>query len=155
MLQDYVASAPDGLSILSQPAKRRFPVDDTWVAWDGPRAYAYTSTLAEIIQEILQRHASGIAFREYSAGSNLDMQMKDQGLNINIRVDWEMGFIFGGISTIVGLGWIRWENLRRRARRGSWDTERRRASRDHQFAEKYAAMARYAAEYWKFPIQGC
>ncbi|KAG1849422.1 glycoside hydrolase family 13 protein [Suillus subalutaceus] len=87
---------PDGLSILSEPVKRRFPVDDTWVAWDDPRAYTYTSTLAEIIQEILQRHASGIAFREYNAGPNLDMQMKDEGFNINIRVDWETGFIFGG-----------------------------------------------------------
>ncbi|KAG2039901.1 glycoside hydrolase family 13 protein [Suillus americanus] len=95
-IQDYVASAPDGLSILSEPVKRRFPVDDTWVAWDDPRAYTYASTLAEIIQEILQRHASGIAFREYNAGPNLDMQMKDEGFNINIRVDWETGLIFGG-----------------------------------------------------------
>ncbi|KAG2068753.1 glycoside hydrolase family 13 protein [Suillus decipiens] len=95
-IQDYVTSAPDGLSILSEPVKRRFPIDDTWVAWDDARAYAYTSTLAEIIQEILQRHASGIAFREHNAGPNLDMQMKDEGFDIHIRVDWETGFIFGG-----------------------------------------------------------
>jgi glycogen debranching enzyme len=95
-IQDYVASAPDGLSILSEPVKRRFPSDDTWVAWDDPRAYTYASTLAEIIQEVLQRHASGIAFREHDAGPNLDMQMKDEGFNINIRVDWETGFILGG-----------------------------------------------------------
>jgi len=75
---------------------RRFPLDDTWVAWDDPRAYASTSTLAEIIQEILQRHASGITFREHDAGPNLDMQMKDEGFNIDIGVDWETGFIFGG-----------------------------------------------------------
>ncbi|KAG2354956.1 amylo-alpha-1,6-glucosidase-domain-containing protein, partial [Suillus spraguei] len=95
-IQDYVASAPDGLSILSEPVKRRFPIDDTWVEWDDSRAYAYTSTLAEIIQEILQRHASGIAFREHDAGPNLDMQMKDEGFDIKIRVDWDTGFIFGG-----------------------------------------------------------
>lgn len=95
-IQDYVASAPDGLAILSELVNRRFPLDDTWVAWDDPRAYASTSTLAEIIQEILQRHASGITFREHEAGPNLDMQMKDEGFSIDIGVDWETGFIFGG-----------------------------------------------------------
>ncbi|KAG6868797.1 hypothetical protein C0993_010427, partial [Termitomyces sp. T159_Od127] len=95
-IQDYVSSAPDGLSLLSEPVKRRFPQDDTWVPWDDPRAYAYSNTVAEIIQEILQRHADGIRFREYNAGPNLDMQMTDAGFNIDIHVDWETGFVFGG-----------------------------------------------------------
>ena len=43
-IQDYVNSAPDGLSILSEQVKRRFPQDDTWVPWDDPRAFAYSST---------------------------------------------------------------------------------------------------------------
>ncbi|KAF8074817.1 glycoside hydrolase family 13 protein [Lyophyllum atratum] len=95
-IQDYVAMAPDGLSLLSEPVKRRFPKDDTWVPWNDPRAYADSSTLSEIIQEILQRHADGIRFREYNAGPNLDMKMKDEGFNIDIHVDWETGFILGG-----------------------------------------------------------
>jgi glycogen debranching enzyme len=95
-IQDYVLMAPDGLSILSQSVKRRFPKDDTWVAWDDERAYAYSSTIAEIIQEILQRHAEGIHFREYNAGPDLDMQMKHEGFNIDIDVDWKTGLIFGG-----------------------------------------------------------
>ncbi|KIL69487.1 glycoside hydrolase family 133 protein [Amanita muscaria Koide BX008] len=95
-IQDYVLRAPDGLSILQEVVKRRFPRDDTWVSWDDPRAYSYSCTLAEIIQEILQRHADGIHFREYNAGPNLDMQMKDEGFNIDIRVDWTTGFISGG-----------------------------------------------------------
>jgi glycogen debranching enzyme len=95
-IQDYVGSAPDGLSILSESVKRRFPKDDTWVPWDDRRAYAYTSNVAEIIQEILQRHADGIHFREYNAGPNLDKQMGDEGFNIDIYVDWETGFVFGG-----------------------------------------------------------
>ena len=86
-IQDYVNSAPDGLSILSESVKRRFPKDDTWVAWDDARAYSDSSTVAEIIQEILQRHADGISFREYNAGPNLDMQMKEEGFNIDIKVD--------------------------------------------------------------------
>jgi glycogen debranching enzyme len=95
-IQDYVNSAPDGLSILAEPVKRRFPKNDDWVPWNDPRAYAYSSTLAEIVQEILQCHANGISFREHNAGPNLDMQMKDEGFNIDIRVDWSTGMVFGG-----------------------------------------------------------
>lgn len=95
-IQDYVKMAPDGLTLLSEVVPRRFPKDETWVEWDDKRAYAYSSTLAEIIQEILQRHAMGIHFREYNAGPNLDMQMRDEGFNIDIDVDWKTGLIFGG-----------------------------------------------------------
>lgn len=95
-IQDYVASAPNGLSILSDTVKRRFPADDTWVPWDDARAYSWSSTVAELIQEILQRHAQGIEFREYNAGPNLDMQMDDRGFNQKIYTDWKTGIIFGG-----------------------------------------------------------
>ncbi|KAF9054347.1 glycoside hydrolase family 13 protein [Panaeolus papilionaceus] len=101
-IQDYVNSAPDGLSILSESVKRRFPKDDTWVPWNDPKAYAYSSTIAEVIQEILQRHADGIHFREYNAGPNLDGQMKDNGFNIDIEVDWNTGLILGGNSDNCG-----------------------------------------------------
>jgi glycogen debranching enzyme len=95
-IQDYTSFAPEGLAILSEPVKRRFPKDDTWVPWDDDRAYADSITIAEIIQEILQRHVDGISFREHNAGPNLDMQMADEGFNIDIKVDWENGLIFGG-----------------------------------------------------------
>jgi len=95
-IQDYVISAPDGIALLAEPVKRRFPKDDSWVPWNDSRAYAYSSTVAEIIQEVLQRHADGIRFREYNAGPNLDMQMRDEGFNIDIHVDWKTGLIFGG-----------------------------------------------------------
>ncbi|TFK32810.1 glycoside hydrolase family 13 protein [Crucibulum laeve] len=95
-IQDYAKMAPDGLAILLEPVKRRFPQDDVWVPWDDVRAYSYTSTLAEVVQEILQRHARGIHFREYNAGPNLDMQMSDEGFNIDMKVDWKTGLLFGG-----------------------------------------------------------
>ncbi|KAI0057454.1 glycoside hydrolase family 13 protein [Artomyces pyxidatus] len=101
-IQDYVSKAPEGLALLSEPVKRRFPKDDTWVSWDDPRAYAESDTIAEIIQEVLQRHASGISFREYNAGPNLDMQMHDDGFNIEIHVDWKTGLIFGGNASNCG-----------------------------------------------------
>lgn len=88
--------APDGPSLLKEKVKRRFPSNDEWVPWDDPRAYKEENTVAEIVQEILQRHASGIHFREWNAGPNLDMQMSDAGFNIDIEVDWSTGFIHGG-----------------------------------------------------------
>ena len=88
--------APDGISLLNERVKRRFPKDDSWVDWDDSSAYSYSSTLAEIIQEIMQRHADGIHFREYNAGPNLDRQMSNEGFNIDIEVDWTTGFVSGG-----------------------------------------------------------
>src|SRR5438477_9592682 len=95
-IQDYVTFAPNGLSLLFETVKRRFPKDDTWVSLDDPRAYRDSCTIAEIIQEIMQRHAEGIRFREHNAGPNLDMQMNDNGFNIEIWVDWNTGLLFGG-----------------------------------------------------------
>lgn len=60
---------PNGLAILQDSVKRRFPADDTWVEWDYPRAFEYQSTVADLVQEIVQRHASGIEFREYNVSS--------------------------------------------------------------------------------------
>lgn len=96
-VQDYVNLVPEGQSLLQQQVPRRFlPFDDTWFPSDDARAYSQKSTIAEIIQEILQQHASGISFREYNAGPNLDMQMKPEGFDINVFVDWDTGIIFGG-----------------------------------------------------------
>lgn len=95
-IQDYVHFAPDGLSILSEAVKRRFPKDDTFVSWNDPRSYGYSSTIIEVIQEILQRHADGISFREHNAGPNLDMQMSNEGFDVEIHVDWKTGLLFGG-----------------------------------------------------------
>ena len=64
-------------------------------------------------QEIMQAHASGIVFREWNAGPKLDQRMRDNGwtrkliefisltfdvigFNVNVRLDSETGFLFGG-----------------------------------------------------------
>lgn len=96
-VQDYTQIVPDGLSLLKEKVPRRFlPYDDTWFPADDKRAYSKESTVEDIVQEIFQRHASGISFREYNAGPGLDMQMKSEGFQIDINVDWENGIIFGG-----------------------------------------------------------
>lgn len=96
-VQDYTKIAPNGLELLQDKVKRRFlPYDDTWFPYDDKQAYSKESTIEDIIQEALQRHAEGISFREHNAGPQLDMQMSDKGFDIDIKVDWENGFIFGG-----------------------------------------------------------
>ncbi|ORY09293.1 glucanotransferase domain of glycogen debranching enzyme-domain-containing protein [Clohesyomyces aquaticus] len=96
-IQDYTNIVPDGLDILQDKARRRFlPYDDTWFPHDDKRAYSTSSTVEDVIQEALQRHASGMDFREYNAGPDIDSQMKSEGFDLKIWTDWETGLIFGG-----------------------------------------------------------
>lgn len=96
-IQDYTKIVPNGLELLHDKARRRFlPYDDTWFPHTDERAYSVSSTIEDVIQEALQRHASGIDFREYDAGPNIDSQMKSEGFNIKIWTDWKTGLIFGG-----------------------------------------------------------
>jgi glycogen debranching enzyme len=102
-IQDYTRLVPNGLSLLDDKVKRRFlPYDDTWFPVDDPRAYSKESTIREVIQEALARHAEGMKFREANAGPTIDMQMKDAGFNIEINVDWNNGMIFGGSQDNCG-----------------------------------------------------
>ncbi|KAF9884652.1 hypothetical protein FE257_001405 [Aspergillus nanangensis] len=102
-IQDYTEMVPNGIKLLDEKVPRRFlPYDDTWFPFDDPRAYTKSPTVAEIIQEVFQRHAHGLSFREYNAGSELDMQMKMEGFQIDVNVDWETGIIFGGSQTNCG-----------------------------------------------------
>src|SRR5690606_15920727 len=72
------------------------PYDDTWFPHDDKRAYSVESTIGDVVQEALQKHAEGISFREHNAGRDLDQQMSDEGFNIDVKVDWDNGFVFGG-----------------------------------------------------------
>lgn len=102
-IQDYTNIVPNGLDILKEKIPRRFlPYDDTYFDHTDPRAYSKTSTLEDIIQEALQRHASGMAFREANAGPGLDMQMSSAGFEQEIKVDWNTGIIFGGNQNNCG-----------------------------------------------------
>lgn len=64
-------------------------------------------SLAQIIQEIMQKHARGIHFREWNAGTAIDSNMRgtvmrsclpciDIGFNVDVSLDLLTGFIFGG-----------------------------------------------------------
>ncbi|KAL7629481.1 bifunctional 4-alpha-glucanotransferase/amylo-alpha-1,6-glucosidase [Parahypoxylon ruwenzoriense] len=96
-IQDYTRYAPGGLSLLTRKVKRRFiPYDDTWFDSTDPRAYSKESMIQDVIQEAVQRHASGLKFCEANAGPSIDSQMRDEGFDIEVNVDWSNGIIFGG-----------------------------------------------------------
>jgi len=75
--------APDGDELLKSTVVKRF--------YNNSKV-----TVAAIIQEIMQSHASEIHFREKNAGKTIDAHMTDAGFNIDIRFDAETGLIFGG-----------------------------------------------------------
>ncbi|CAK9441370.1 uncharacterized protein LODBEIA_P52380 [Lodderomyces beijingensis] len=95
-VQEYVVNVPHGIDILDEKVSRRFPLDDRYISFDDPEAFSYSSSIKDIILEIFQRHAKGIKYREANAGPNLDMQMKPEGFNVQVAVDWNTGFVHGG-----------------------------------------------------------
>ncbi|KAJ1915336.1 bifunctional 4-alpha-glucanotransferase/amylo-alpha-1,6-glucosidase [Tieghemiomyces parasiticus] len=95
-VQTYCHKAPEGTALLRAKVARRFPRSDEYVEPDSPEAYAEEATLAEIVHEILTRHANGIHFREWNAGPNLDHAMREEGFQIDIDTDWTTGFVQGG-----------------------------------------------------------
>lgn len=101
-VQDYVEIVPDGKKLLDAKVKRRFPLDDTYIPYNDPKAFSYESSIKEIIYEIFARHAKGLDFKEANAGPNLDRQMKDEGFKIKIEVDWDNGLVFGGSQLNCG-----------------------------------------------------
>lgn len=101
-IQDYVTCVPDGASILDEKVARRFPLDDTYIPFDDDKAFAYETSIRDIIFEILQRHAKGIKYREANAGPNLDSQMSDEGFNVEVHVDWQTGLVHGGSQKNCG-----------------------------------------------------
>jgi glycogen debranching enzyme len=116
-LQDYCALAPEGSALLRQRVHRRFPSDDEadYAPSDsadpavrgclvyaprgdraGGAAPPLSWTLAEAVQDVLQRHARGVRFREWGAGPRIDAHMRDPGFEVAARLDPASGLVFGG-----------------------------------------------------------
>ena len=85
--------APDGQSFLQAPLRRLFATDESDADFMG----GVQVSLAEVIQDSLQRHASGISFTERGAGPGLDRDMTPPGFLVGVSIDWEeTGFVRGG-----------------------------------------------------------
>lgn len=94
-LQAYCREAPGGAEILEAEVALRFGGGE-YVDFDDPGIFTQTKRLKEIVQDIMEAHASGIKFREWNAGPELDGVMQDEGFNIEIYTDERTGFIHGG-----------------------------------------------------------
>lgn len=64
--------------------------------------YPQKQTVKELVQEVLQRHYSGIRFRERGAGPALDNHMSSDGFNVTAGISKETGFVYGGNSNNCG-----------------------------------------------------
>ncbi|KAI9506252.1 glycogen debranching enzyme [Coemansia spiralis] len=96
-VQTYCKQSDEGLGFLQTPVPRRFPDGENFVEWNSDEAFSKSDTVAELIQEIMSKHAGGIDFREWNAGPALDMEMRDEGFNIKIGVNFNStGFVSGG-----------------------------------------------------------
>lgn len=91
-LQEYCQLVPHGTDILQVPIRKLFFSDEA----DHDPAHSNRMTVAELVQEALQRHAGGINFRERGAGPNLDKDMTPPGFNVSVAVDAATGFVCGG-----------------------------------------------------------
>ncbi|XP_022695874.1 glycogen debranching enzyme-like isoform X2 [Varroa jacobsoni] len=91
-IKQYVIGVPNGEAILNDSVSRLYPTDDS----QPQGTDVAVMDLHEVMQEALQRHWSGISFRERNAGSRIDSQMKDPGFNVTAGINHDTGFVFGG-----------------------------------------------------------
>jgi glycogen debranching enzyme len=104
-VKEYCELAPEGVEFLGCGVKRRYPPleykdgvgnEEKVVGVDDEFCYKYTSSIAELCHEILERHARGITFREHNAGEKLDHAMASFGFDVVAGVDRSTGLVFGG-----------------------------------------------------------
>ncbi|XP_075970101.1 glycogen debranching enzyme isoform X2 [Anticarsia gemmatalis] len=97
-VKQYCNEAPQGPALLAEPVARLFPKDDAEPAPPG----AADQPLHDVVQEALDVHFQGLVFRERNAGRAIDAHMSDKGFNVQIGVDPETGFPFGGNDANCG-----------------------------------------------------
>lgn len=73
----YLELVPDGFEILNENVRMA--------------SVGIGMRLQEVMHLSIQSHFKGIKFREENAGGQIDAHMKDEGFNIEIRVDQETG----------------------------------------------------------------
>ncbi|CAD8122387.1 unnamed protein product [Paramecium sonneborni] len=99
----YIKAVKDYIQYVQKPDILKEEVQMVFLDDDIDKHYQLKSqgivikrTLADIIQKIFQSHATGIKFREWRAGNQIDNCMQSEGFNIQLGLDEQTGFIVGG-----------------------------------------------------------
>lgn len=88
----YTQCVHNGHTILKDPCAMLYPTDESPACEPGHNDLP----LADVIHLGLRRHVQRMRFRERGAGYNLDNNMNDAGFNVEVGVDFETGFVYGG-----------------------------------------------------------
>lgn len=83
---DYVDITADGGDILADTVVRMWPLE----------GQQECQPLHQVVAEALAVHVRGLTFRERGAGPRIDEHMVDAGFTVQVGVDAETGFVFGG-----------------------------------------------------------
>lgn len=101
-VMDYIVVTKDE-EILEEKVKLNFLSDNqeehlNLIKLDSPKV----SLLQDVIVEIYTKHAEGIHFREWNAGNQIDENMVNTGFNVQIYMNRNNGFVYGGNSDNCG-----------------------------------------------------
>ncbi|XP_041976010.1 glycogen debranching enzyme isoform X2 [Aricia agestis] len=119
-IKQYCTEVPDGYSILSAPVSRIFPRDDSEPQPPG----AADQLLHDVMQEALDAHFQGRLFRERRAGPQIDAHMTDRGFTVQVGIDPDTGFPFGGNDANCGTWMDKMGSSERAGNRGRPATPR-------------------------------
>ncbi|XP_045534389.1 glycogen debranching enzyme [Papilio machaon] len=97
-IKQYCCEVPGGGALLAEGVARMYPRDDCEPAPPG----SADQPLHDVMQEALDVHFQGLVFRERNAGRAIDAHMSDKGFNVQIGIDPETGFPFGGNDANCG-----------------------------------------------------
>ncbi|XP_050668408.1 glycogen debranching enzyme isoform X6 [Leptidea sinapis] len=141
-IQQYCTEVAGGAALLTEPVSRLFPSDECEAAPPG----AAEQPLHDVMQEALDRHFQGVVFRERNAGRQIDAHMTDKGFNVQIGIDPETGFPFGGNDANCGTWMDKMGSSERAGNRGRPATPRD-GSAVELVALAYSTAAWLAAEH--------
>lgn len=93
-LQQYIKLSPESHQILQERVRMVFKSDNM----QEHQNYRdeVVKSMEDIVQDIMQKHATGIEFREWNAGTRIDAHMRDEGFNVKVGLDYNTGLIYGG-----------------------------------------------------------